>query len=235
MKFSSKIKHLGFTLCEVLIALGIIGIVAENTIPTLIKEFQTQTTVISLKKAYSDLFQAYNLAVQNNGSPDTWGLTADANGAVILLNKFAPYLKIVNNCGLNTGCFPNVMYKSVLGGPYSNFESSPDRTRAQLSDGTSIMFNTSSCTSPILGQIYIDINGFKDPNQLGKDFFYIYINKDKIFPGGDPSMQGTSYFIDHCVTTEGYGCAAWVVYNENLDYLKSCKASLSWTGTTKCP
>ena len=50
----------GFTLAEVLITLGIIGVVAAMTLPTLIKNYQKQVWAISAKKSYavvSNMFQ----------------------------------------------------------------------------------------------------------------------------------------------------------------------------------
>ena len=44
----------GFTLAEVLITFGIIGVVAAITMPMLITHYQKQATVNQLKKAYSD-------------------------------------------------------------------------------------------------------------------------------------------------------------------------------------
>ena len=44
-----------FTLAEVLITLGIIGIVAAMTLPTLIGKYQKKQTVTQLKKAYRDI------------------------------------------------------------------------------------------------------------------------------------------------------------------------------------
>ena len=85
-----------FTLAEVLIVLGIIGIVAELTIPTLMNNVQNQVTVVTVKKAYSTLSQAYTMAVQDNGIPDTWGGggTLDLEtGANLMINTFATYLK----------------------------------------------------------------------------------------------------------------------------------------------
>lgn len=99
MKSWTIIKNFGFTLAEVLITLLIIGVVAEITIPPLINDFQTNETVTSFTRIYSILDQAYKRAVQDNGTPDNWNLTADASGAVNLLNIFAPYLKITKNCG----------------------------------------------------------------------------------------------------------------------------------------
>ncbi|MBP7212243.1 prepilin-type N-terminal cleavage/methylation domain-containing protein, partial [bacterium] len=46
-----------FTLAEVLITLGIIGIVAALTIPTLMNKSQKQQTVTALKKSYSTFSQ----------------------------------------------------------------------------------------------------------------------------------------------------------------------------------
>jgi type II secretory pathway pseudopilin PulG len=63
---------LAFTLAEVLITLGIIGIVAEMTIPTLINNFQKQETAVMVEKTYSDLSQAIRLSEIDNGPVATW-------------------------------------------------------------------------------------------------------------------------------------------------------------------
>ena len=55
-------KKIGFTLAEVLITLGIIGIVAAMTIPTLIAEQQKKQTVAKLQRALGIMNQAYRLA-----------------------------------------------------------------------------------------------------------------------------------------------------------------------------
>ena len=48
----SKMKK-GFTLAEVLITLGVIGIVAVMTIPTLVQSYEEKATVAKLKKINS--------------------------------------------------------------------------------------------------------------------------------------------------------------------------------------
>ena len=47
----------GFTLAEVLITLGIIGVVAALTLPSLVTNYQKQVTVNKLKKFYNGLEQ----------------------------------------------------------------------------------------------------------------------------------------------------------------------------------
>lgn len=57
----------GFTLAEVLITLGIIGVVAALTIPNLLAHYQKQQTVIKLKKIYSNLQQSIRMATEEYG------------------------------------------------------------------------------------------------------------------------------------------------------------------------
>ena len=63
-----KLK-VGFTLAEVLITLGIIGVVAAITIPNLITSYQKHVTVTKLQKAISVLNQAYKLSFDEVGEP----------------------------------------------------------------------------------------------------------------------------------------------------------------------
>lgn len=61
-----------FTLAEVLITLGIIGVVAALTIPTLIANHKKQEVVTKLKKVYTVMNQAINLSVSEYGDIETW-------------------------------------------------------------------------------------------------------------------------------------------------------------------
>lgn len=51
-----------FTLAETLITLGIIGVVAALTIPSIIKNYQKKQTAIKLKQTYSLLTQGIRMA-----------------------------------------------------------------------------------------------------------------------------------------------------------------------------
>ena len=71
MGFSNKQKR-GFTLAEVLITLGIIGVVAAMTIPTLMSTFAKQRTETQLKAFYSRINQTIKMSIAANGDPDGW-------------------------------------------------------------------------------------------------------------------------------------------------------------------
>ena len=226
-----------FTLAELLITLGIIGVVAAMTMPSLIQNYQEKATVTKLKKCYSLVSQAYVSILNDEGGSDT----LQAGDDLEMMEKFGKYLKYQKTCGRNKGCFPNVTYKSVTGNGYSKWEDdTTDRSRAVLTDGTLIMFNKSAMWGGnegnyLYAQIYVDINGFKGPNQLGRDFFYFYINPEKIVPAGAKALEEKNEdqkFTKNCIQQNGYACAAWVIYNENMDYLH-CK-DLSWDGKHSC-
>lgn len=232
-----SLKKAAFTLAEVLITLGIIGVVAAMTMPSLIQNYQEKATVTKLKKCYSLVSQAYVSILNDEGGSDT----LQAGDDLEMMEKFGKYLKYQKTCGRNKGCFPNVTYKSVTGNGYSKWENdTTDRSRAILTDGTLIMFNKSAMWrgnegNYLYAQIYVDINGFKGPNQLGRDFFYFYINPEKIVPAGAKALEEKNEgqkFTKNCIQQNGYACAAWVIYNENMDYLH-CK-DLSWDGKHSC-
>ena len=250
MPTTSK-KYLAFTLAEVLIVLGIIGIVAELTIPTLMQNTQQKVAVTQLKKAFSTLSQAYTMAVQENGTPDTWGLSdysdAAQPGSKVIIDKLAPYLRVQKSCGTGAGCFATGPYKRLKTADTFDPNTSSE-TKILLADGVSMTAwsGWASCGGAfagaplsmqnICGSLEVDINGSKKPNQDGVDYFVFWLTESGIVPNGISSMPASSgnSFDVACAAADGsgHGCTAWAIYNENMDYLH-CN-NLSWSGPTKC-
>lgn len=240
-------KYSAFTLSEVLITLGIIGVIAALTIPALMQKKQELATVSSVKKAYSVLASAYTLAVQENGDPTNWNLTGQWSGpgASNLLNILAPYLKLTKNCANSTGCLPVYKY---LDGTNNNFalDTYANYAKGQLADGSliTVLIWNASCAenagsdlslSSTCANVGIDINGMNGPNTMGKDYFRFWFTKYGVVPEGTSTVYSDHYdFGGGCKSGDGEGCTAWVLYNENMDYLKSCKSSLSWSGNKSC-
>ena len=56
-----------FTLAEVLITLGIIGVVAAMTIPSIVAKYQKMVTATRVKAFYSKINQAYTMSYAFNG------------------------------------------------------------------------------------------------------------------------------------------------------------------------
>ena len=102
-------KYIGFTLAEVLVTLGIIGVVAAMTMPALIQNYRNQVVETRLKKFYSTMNQAIAMSIKDNDDVETWTYfnddQKDEDGNTInrtddndksFNNYLAPYLKIID-------------------------------------------------------------------------------------------------------------------------------------------
>jgi len=204
----------GFTLAEVLITLGIIGVVAALTIPTLINNTQKQDTISKYKKIYSTLTQAVKLSSVDNGDVDNWDwsyTSYDPTGTnLTFMNTYlAPYLLITKACTNNGGCWATI-YEPNGTNIRSSVDSDVNYLKYVLADGTTIGLIFRGDKSI---EIIADTNGPKAPNIMGKDAFrFILLNKASssgeastsvggLFPCGYGKniTSGTSY--------NAYGCS----------------------------
>lgn len=94
-----------FTLAEVLIILGIIGIVAALTIPTLNTNLQHKIATARLKNFYSTMKQMILLSTEDNGAVNTWDITLPYDE--FLDKYFVPYLKGAKDVKKHTIYFMN--------------------------------------------------------------------------------------------------------------------------------
>lgn len=90
-RFQQLKKHFGFTLAEILITLGIIGIVSAITIPTLMLNIRHKTATTRLAKFYSNMKQMLLLAEDEHGSVNSWDTSLPYSQ--FLDTYFIPYLK----------------------------------------------------------------------------------------------------------------------------------------------
>jgi len=137
-------KKAAFTLAEVLITLGIIGVVAAMTIPNLMSNYKKHEVSVRLKNFYSTVKQAERLANDEYGTPADWDTSMDSeaflkqyylpyiSGAQIFpdLNVDAKYcLELLNGSAF---CYST---SSVIFYPYANDVRT--KTREQLIHGKS--------------------------------------------------------------------------------------------------
>ena len=122
---STHVKNAAFTLAEVLITLGIIGVVAAMTIPTLIANYQEKELVTRAKKAFAQVNNAVNLARAENGYGDNSVLFNPNNTNEESMRAFAKYFKVQEICPTGTGC----------GGPYEYKMTKPISTDGENYSG----------------------------------------------------------------------------------------------------
>lgn len=189
--FMNKFKQAAFTLAEVLITLGIIGIVAAMTIPTLMNNVQDMQLKIAWKKEYSVLSNAFSLVLQENGGNIKGSCTDNGDGTCIL-TLMASKLNIIKQCTPATtkgACWHNNGSVKNYGGGSGDERMT---TGLILNDGSfvSVMWgdgqncNNDSSWRKNCGRLFIDVNGFKSPNIEGRDIFRLYVDEDHLFPTG---------------------------------------------------
>ena len=145
-----------FTLAEVLITLGIIGVVAAMTMPSLMQNYKRQQATARIKKFVSVINQALISAENDLGPREDWvkGEEDNSDSAYDFLNTYIkPYIKSAD------------IEKRTLFG----------RNMATLRfvDGSQMSIKIGSCYD-----IYYDINGEKGPNEKGRDIFVFILCKN---------------------------------------------------------
>ena len=180
-------KQYAFTLAEVLITLGIIGVVAAMTIPTLIVNYQKKVTLTRLKQSYAIVQNAILASQVENGDPQTWGLKnymldydddtisqISNDITVSICEKYLlPYFKTATKSEYTQPDKKGWDKIYLLSGAVS------DRPNANfpyyiinLANGAALMAAVNGTETQITGLIiYIDTNGAQKPNVTGKDIF----------------------------------------------------------------
>lgn len=191
----------GFTLAEVLITLGIIGVVAAMTLPTLIQQHQKQVYATGAKKGMNTIMNMMNkIQADENASDFTstslftdgvCSLTHSSSGTfsgsenceelygnpTVLERVIPQYIKTIKTCK-NNDC--NIKYA------HSYFSNNKLTHTSDIPENIStINFNWATITGfySTDGIVYYvfpseagisfsyDINGEKGPNEVGRDLF----------------------------------------------------------------
>ena len=203
-----------YTLAEVLITLGIIGVVAAMTLPTLVNNAKNKELHSSLVKAYA----AIQTAAQNLYADEGIILTTyESQGFV---KKFEPYFKVSRHCNYN--CLNSTELTNTYK-TYSNEPISPnllDDGQFFTEDGMFYMINNINDQDILIS---VDVNGpHKNPNKWGYDLFtFCLMSNGKIIPSGTERKFNTAASCSKNSTngSNGIGCTFKALYDK--DYWKN--------------
>ena len=213
-----KLRRAAFTLAEVLITLGIIGVVAALTLPTLIQNHQKQVYVTQLKKAYSTLNNAINKMAVDEGVVD-WAQTQcgyQSNAFSVESTEDNPYPYINPACTNNLAKQMNVLKVEA-----DYFADCPEwcvisggtnGPAIMTADGITYQFDCSG-----FGYAYVDVNGIKKgPNKVGRDVFLFGIDStdNKIIPDGSDHDSWKNCSATNLSTS----CTAKVLIEGKMNY-----------------
>ncbi len=207
-----------------LITLGIIGVVAALTIPTLISKHEKHIIETGLAKTYSELHNVIRMAEEEHGSFATWDFTG---GTKSFVDKyFAPYIQLTpcdtyhtkakDKCFVTNGAV-STWYKPTASAMRGELQSSSSIYYGYLlNDGRALMFmseyNPSWSVPGFTLTIFADVNGKRGKTVMGQDVFAFSINnfrgitnRLKVGPGASWSENNSSeYLTENCIKSISY-------------------------------
>lgn len=225
-----------FTLSEVLITLGIIGIAAAMTLPALTNKYEKIVIESQLKKSYSDFYNVVVRSQVDNGDYRYWNYTLNSQ---LFVNKyFSPYIKLdlcdeYNSTKTGENCFVK-----DPAGPFNTWYRQPDKRieqggrysvapKYQIADGrwVSIQNLYDLDRNWVWVEFIIDVNGSRGHTVLGEDVFQFclmdYVYNGKTYSGvhlggcvngGDELNHSEASLLHNCING-GYGCAVYLIKN----------------------
>lgn len=212
----------GFTLAEVLITLGIIGVVAAVTIPTLMTNIKAVKLKSQFLKAHSTVLQAYKMME----AEDVSTVLEDYTDSKTFYRTFMRYFQGTHDCGTSGDSttqkylpcyypYGDKGYKTLGGvsASYTNF----DDGQFALPNGSLILVEN------FQGRLWVsvDINGYNNkPNVWGADLFTYEFLDSGLTPMGS---TGTAFLADYCNkdnadSMNGIGCTKQAI--DDPDYFK---------------
>ena len=196
-------KNIAMTLAEVLITLGIIGIVAALTISTLFNNYQKQEYSSKLKKFYTTFNEALtNLSSDYGCQGDLrcTGLFSPTSTHIDLGEAIVKYFQTSKVCSTAANCLTKLA-SDYYDGSGTRYSLDGGFYKFITSDGTAIRLenNRNNCSTQwwsnnktghmrqACATVVVDVNGFKPPNAFGRDLFQFYITNEKgplLYPSG---------------------------------------------------
>lgn len=229
--FSFFCPYNGFTLAEVLITLGIIGIVASMTLPTVINKTQEKQFKVAFKKQYSTFAQAMQRVYIEDGSAYEQVDWKQMPTYFCKLQQSQKVIKsgikcdeVLKNGFTDNSDWPRTgQYYWHKDGKWFDKKGQPQHINTGYSslsyvlpDGAIVNYNCSN-------QIFIDVNGYQKPNTIGKDIFFMTVQTKNMVPS-IISITGSQVIPNAC-TMGGTNSTPTLTIN---NYEDDCKNGTGW-------
>lgn len=219
-------KRQAFTLAEVLLSMLVLGIVAVMTIPALLNEVKDRQYWAIFYKSYTVVQEAISYA---RGNGETFYDTNKKAWESVKVNDdfdlYRKYLKIFDGPRTDclyfdkNQCFPLPTFrglnKQFISLNVENAVSYVTPNQAVIAFGEIQNLGAEGNIAPV---VFIDANGVKKPNMLGRDIFLAYmdVEKNQLLPMG---AMGTPFENQSLcdINKTGYTCAYEIIKNKSYE------------------
>ena len=240
-----------FTLSEILIALAIIGVIVAITLPTLLANIQNRTIGPALSKANNMLSEANTALLSTKGS-SSLGVTTGYSSSeyVKSLIKYAQLVPYPNDMlpeykaytgSLATNAVTSSSSAAIAKDGVLYIFTPVDETTGVFASKDGVITGIATSIEDIMGgnnvsdeyskggvsdetfYAYVDVNGVKAPNRLGKDLFLFVVADDgAVIPYG-----GKAYNLYRTAKTgKTYSTPMWA------ETFSSCNSGIVSNGKT---
>ena len=207
----------GFTLAEVLITIGIIGIVAALTIPNLIANYKERVIGNQLKKVYSTLSQAIKIAESEYGDISEWPVKdGDMSSTNTIYNYYIkPHLNITKECKNSVECFspydPQMAHYYTFQLNDGSMVALDINNKNEDPDSLYWSYGIKNFTLRNFITFTVDVNGNKKPNKSGEDVFRFFVSQKGLIPlGADQDIATTNTRCKKLPRSANY-CTAYML------------------------
>ncbi len=230
-------RIMAFTLAEVLITLGIIGIVAAMTLPSVINKIQNKDKTARLKKFYSSINQAVNRSIVDNGDPVYWVETLAYHNSDSLYDWFDKYIMkymvVIKNCrNGKSACVGDYKVCNTPGQCTGGSALANSEVLYIFGDGSMItsitgggVDNETGMATSLTLHVRFDTNGYQKPNTLGMDIFsfrmdinknfhYAKCDTHKSITGGSVSLSDNRDKLVSACKTDPQTCGCLLMYDD---------------------
>lgn len=225
------INHLAFTLAEVLITLGIVGVIAQMTIPALVANINNQIYLNSFLNDYAILQEAARQVINDNSGDIQKVYSSDT----LLLNALSAKLKVLKTCPDYNGCWTSPIFTLNKKNTQSTNDTTIVLANGAVLQGGPSYFDTNCAQSGMYSsngnkgvcEVYwLDTNGAKSPNVLGRDIFILFLtNLSGFVPDGLPGTNAYDASWSYCDSTSsstdnwmGAACGGRVFVERAINY-----------------
>ncbi|MBQ8459060.1 hypothetical protein IJ541_03035 [bacterium] len=187
--FNKKIKLPAFTLSELLIAIGIVGIIAAMSIPSLMENLNKRLLSAQIKNFIGNIQQLANdqLTIKQSRNladtdfDDVEKLLSDKNFQIAKTCKNGTAQSECWKVGKTVGTGDNAVYISTYKFLDGANASPDERLTIILKNGAIISYKKESGDlsdgDSLFGYFDVDVNGNDKPNKIGRDFYSFRITK----------------------------------------------------------
>lgn len=225
-------RNKGFTLAEVLLTLVIVGIIAALTIPSIIANTSDAALKAQWRNVFSQLNQA-TLKISTDSSTTLIGAFENGlSGNDNLRESYLKYLNYTKLCNSGNALSPDGCWASDWSWITDSCADDKSWYNTQLTGASRLVLNngaylaflfynqncngSSAPNGDSCGDIWLDVNGSKAPNRVGKDIFGLRITKNAtLAPMGskndweDQHVSVRSCNVAAYPASQGWSCSSY--------------------------